>query len=63
MAIADLNRDDRADVVVKTSGSLGGGYAVGVIASLRSRSFGPEVNYTAGTGDSTLAITDLNGDG
>ena len=63
IAVADLNRDGRADVVVKTSGSLGGGYAVGVIASLPRRTFGPEVNYTAGTGDSTLAIADLNGDG
>src|SRR6266567_7309052 len=63
IAVADLNRDGRADVVVKTSGSLGGGYAVGVIASLPARTFGPEENYTAGTGDSTLAIADLNGDG
>jgi len=60
---ADLNKDGRADLVLKTSGSLGGGEAVGIVHSLAGRKFGPEVNYFAGTGLADLAIVDLNGDG
>ena len=63
IAAADLSRDGLADIVVQTSGSLGGGYAVGVLTSKPARSFGSEVNYTAGTGLSFLSITDLNRDG
>lgn len=63
VTIGDLNRDGRADIVVKTTGSLGGGFALGVIESLPGRAFGSEINYAAGTGESSLAIVDLNGDG
>lgn len=63
IAAGDLNRDGLADIVLKTNGSLGDGSAVGVVHSEPSRAFGPEVNYTAGIGLSSLAITDLNGDG
>jgi hypothetical protein len=63
IAAADLNQDGLTDIVLRTSGSLGGGYAVGVVNSQPGRSFGPEVNYTAGTGVSSLAITDVNLDG
>ena len=59
----DLNDDGLADIVLQTSGSLGGGYAVGVINSEAARSFGPEFNFTAGTGLSSLAIIDVNRDG
>ena len=38
-------------------------FAVGVVDSEPGRAFGPEVNYTAGTGLSSLAITDINNDG
>ena len=60
---ADLNKGGLDDLVLKTSGSLGGGYAVGIIHSLAGRKFGPEINYYAGTGLADLAIVDLNGDG
>lgn len=60
---ADLNKGGMDDLVLKTSGSLGGGDAVGIVHSLAGRKFGPEVNYYAGTGLADLAIVDLNGDG
>jgi hypothetical protein len=63
IAASDLNGDGLTDIILKTSGSLGGGYAVGIIDSQPARSFGPEVNYTAGTGLSSLSIADVNQDG
>ena len=60
---ADLSKDGLDDLILKTSGSLGNGYAVGIVHSLAGRKFGPEVNYDAGTGLADLAIVDLNGDG
>jgi hypothetical protein len=63
VSAADLNRDGLSDMVLSTSGSLAGGYSVGVVNAEPGRSFAGEVNYTAGTGLSSLAITDLNRDG
>lgn len=63
VAAADLNRDGLSDMVFSTGGSLAGGYAVGVVNAESGRTFAGETNYTAGTGLSSLAITDLNGDG
>ncbi len=60
---AHLDTSGRSQIILKTSGSLGGGYAVGVIDSLPGRTFGPEVNYFAGTGLSGFAVADLNKDG
>jgi hypothetical protein len=63
ISVKDLNDDGLADIVLQTSGSLGGGYAVGAILSQADRSFGAELNFTAGTGLSSLAILDVNHDG
>ena len=63
VAASDLDLNRRADLIVNTGGSLDGGYAVGILNSLPGRTFGPEVNYFAGTGLSNLAIADLNNDG
>jgi hypothetical protein len=60
---ADLNNQGLDDLVFKTSGSLGGGYAVGVVHSLPNRTFDSEVNYYAGTGLADISIVDLNRDG
>jgi hypothetical protein len=60
---ADLNKEGLADLILKTSGSLGGGYAVGIVDSLPGRAFAPEVNYYAGTGLADISIADLNHDG
>ncbi len=60
---AALDLNGRSDLIVNTSGSLGGGYAAGILSSLPGRAFGPEVNYFAGTGLSSLAIADVNLDG
>jgi hypothetical protein len=61
VSVADLNGDGLADMVFNTAYVLQ--YAVGVIDSKPGRSFGPEENYIAGTGPTTLAIADVNGDG
>ena len=63
IAAADLNRDGLADLVLTTGTSYYNEYAVAVVDAKPSRTFGPEINYTAGTGTSSLAITDLNNDG
>jgi hypothetical protein len=63
LAVSDLNRDGLADFVVKTSGTLGGGFTIGIVHSQPGRTFAPEVNYIAGTGLAGWNIGDLNGDG
>ena len=63
ISAADLDGTGRKDLIVNTSGSLGGGYAVAVVSSLPGRSFGPKATYFAGTGLSNLEIADLNRDG
>lgn len=60
---ADLSNQGLADLILKTSGSLGGGYAVGIVNSLPNRAFDSEVNYYAGTGLADISIVDLNRDG
>jgi hypothetical protein len=63
LAVSDLNRDGLSDFLVKTSGTLGGGFAVGIVHGRLGRTFGPEVNYIAGTGLAGWDIVDLNRDG
>ncbi|UWZ86828.1 Ig-like domain repeat protein [Occallatibacter riparius] len=62
-AVSDLNRDGLPDFVAKTSGTLGGGFTVGIVHSRTGRTFAPEVNYIAGTGLAGMSIADLNRDG
>jgi hypothetical protein len=60
---ADLNLDGRSDLILKTAGTLAGGHVLGIVHALANRAFGPEINYAAGTGLSSLSIADLNHDG
>ena len=62
VAASDLAGNGRSDLILSNGGSLGG-YAVGILSSLPGRTFGPEVNYFAGTGLSSLEIADVNRDG
>jgi hypothetical protein len=62
-AVSDLNRDGLPDFVVKTSGTLGGGFTVGIVHTRAGRTFAPEMNYIAGTGLAGMSIADLNRDG
>jgi hypothetical protein len=63
LAVSDFNRDGLGDFVLKTSGTLGGGFTVGIVHSRPGRTFAPEVNYIAGTGLAGWVIADMNGDG
>ena len=60
---ADLNKDGLDDIVLVAAGPVDNGNAVGVVHALPDRTFGPEVNYYAGSGFSDVAIADLNRDG
>jgi hypothetical protein len=60
---ADLNKDGLADIILKSGGSISGPYAVGIVHGLPDRTFGPEINYFAGSGLADISIVDLNRDG
>jgi hypothetical protein len=57
LAVADVNRDGKLDVVVATSGS------VGVLLGNGDGTFRSVMNYELGQGASSVAVGDLNGDG
>jgi hypothetical protein len=63
VAATDLNRDGLADIILRSNDAPGGWYVVGIVNAQAGRTFGPEINYTAGTGLSSLSIADLNNDG
>jgi len=63
LAVFDLNLDGFPDLLLKTSGTLGGGFTVGIVHGRAGRQFGAEVNYIAGTGLAGWDILDVNGDG
>ncbi len=61
VAIADLNRDGRPDLVVGNTGA--GGISVLLQSGTTRGVFLSAVSYTAGTGPEGVAIGDLNADG
>jgi Bacterial Ig-like domain (group 3)/FG-GAP-like repeat len=68
LTIGDLDNDGRSDLVLSYSSNgsnltLDGIYAVGVVHALINRTFGPEINYTAGMGLLSAVVTDVNHDG
>jgi hypothetical protein len=61
VAIGDLNRDGEPDLAVANYGSSAD--SVSVLLGRGDGSFGPAANIALGTGPSSVAIGDLNGDG
>ncbi len=57
ITVADVNRDNRPDLILTD----GGGIAV--ITNLGNRTFSAEDHYVAGQGVSQLNVVDVNGDG
>lgn len=57
VAIADVNRDNKPDLV------LTDGAGIAVIANLGGRNFDHEEHFVAGQGVSGLSVVDVNGDG
>ena len=61
---ADLNQDGRSDLILAGPGISGFPYPfVSIVHALPGRTFGPEVIYTVGPGNSSLAVADMNRDG
>jgi Bacterial Ig-like domain (group 3)/FG-GAP-like repeat/FG-GAP repeat len=61
----DVDNDGRADLILDNVGdlySLSIGPAIGIVHGQTDRTLGPETNYVAGSGLSSLFLTDLNGD-
>lgn len=57
ISVADLNRDNRPDLV------LSDGSGIALIYNLGNRTFSPEDRYVAGQGINQLNVVDVNGDG
>jgi hypothetical protein len=62
VAIADLDRDGRLDLVVANEG-FGAGTTLSVLLGNGDGTFGPETDYTAGVAVNVVAVGDLNRDG
>ncbi len=63
IAIADLDKDGKAELVVSTEGSNSSLYVIKNNSTPGSFSFGSPVSYAGLAGAFTLAIGDLDGDG
>ncbi len=57
LAVADINRDNRPDLI------LSDGVGIAVMLNIGTRSFGPEEHFVAGQAISAVNVTDVNGDG
>jgi len=62
VAIADLNRDGKLDIVAANFGDFGGD-TVSVLLGKGDGTFEPQVQYPTSTGALALAVADFNGDG
>jgi len=60
IAVADVNRDGKPDLVVANSGL---GYGVGVLLGKGDGTFQPPSTYSPNTQIFSLAVADVNGDG
>ena len=63
IAIADLDKDGKAELVVSTEGGSSSLYVIKNVSTPGSFSFGSPVSYANLAGAFTLAIGDLDGDG
>jgi Bacterial Ig-like domain (group 3) len=62
---ADVDDDGRDDLIFDNGGdfySLSIGPAIGIVHGQADRTLGPETNYVAGSGLSSVFVTDLNAD-
>ena len=63
IAITDLDKDGKAELVVSTEGSNSSLYVIKNVSTPGNFSFGSPVSYASLAGAFTLAIGDLDGDG
>lgn len=63
IAVADLNADDRPDVVIRSSDEWGTGMiTVSVLLGMGMGRFASRVDYDFGDGPASLVVADVNGD-
>jgi hypothetical protein len=63
IAAANLGNSNRSSIILRLTTYYGTGYVVGILRSKAGRTFGPEQDYTAGNGLTSLAVADVNKDG
>jgi hypothetical protein len=58
LALADLNRDGRLDLVVANTGA----HTISILFGNGDATFRPKADFVTGTGPHSVALADLNGD-